>query len=141
MYFTGMDNHDVFDASSSDEGEQFPQSQSVDQSDQLKGKQTRGCTWMSKITKKKRAKDNSSPFSTTNLARLWGHEDLSFNRHLEQLLGWMCPSPLKTGTTFPWRSRTSNGTRWGYVGHYLLLIVFNYLILFITYVFISFFLL
>ena len=81
-----MDNHDVFDVSSSDEGEQVPQSQSVDQADQLKGKQTRGRTWMSKITKKG-AKDNSSPFSTTNLARLWGHEDLSFNRHLEQLLG------------------------------------------------------
>ena len=137
MCFTDMDNHDVFDASSSDEGEQFPQSQSVDQEDQLKGKQTRGRTWMSKITKKG-ANDNSSPFSTTNLARLWGHEDLSLNRHLEQLFGWMCPSPLKTGTMFPWRSRTSYGTRWRYVVHYLLLIVFN-LILFITYVCISFF--
>ena len=45
-----MDDYDIFVASSSDEGEQIPQSQAVDQQ---QGKQRRGRTWMSKNTKKK----------------------------------------------------------------------------------------
>ena len=76
-----MDNHDVFDASSSDEGEQFPQSQSVDQADQLKGKQTRGRTWMSKITKK-RSEGQLQPILYNELGQVVGTRRSEFQSTL-----------------------------------------------------------
>ena len=91
-----MDDHDVFAASSiSDEGEQVPQSQSVDQADQLKGKQTRGRTWMSKITKKKRSEGQLQPILYNELGQVVGTRRSEFQSTLGAVVRLNVPLTTK----------------------------------------------